>query len=120
MMFFDLFRREPNLMTVPAGKYLFHEGDGTNELMYVLVAGRAEIHVGQTKVEDAQAGTIFGEMAMIDQEPRSASVLAITDCQFAEINRKRFQFLVTEAPSFATDVMRIMAERLRRTDRMLK
>lgn len=120
MMFFDLFRREPNLQTVPAGEFLFREGEATNELMYVLVAGRAEIYVGQTKVEDAQAGTILGEMAMIDQEPRSASVRAVSDCQFAEINRKRFHFLVTEAPSFATDVMRVMAERLRNCDRMLK
>lgn len=119
-MFFDLFRSEPNLQTVPDGEFLFREGEATNELMYVLVAGRAEIYVGQTKIEDAQAGTILGEMAMIDQEPRSASVRAVTDCEFAEISRQRFHFLVTEAPSFATDVMRVMVERLRNGDRMLE
>jgi len=119
MIFFDLFRREPNILELPAGQYLFREGDPSNALMYVLVAGRADVRVGDLVVEQATTGTILGEMAMIGQEPRSASVLAVTDCRFAEITRKRFHYLVTEAPQFATEVMRVLADRLRRADHLL-
>jgi CRP-like cAMP-binding protein len=119
MMFFDLFRREPNILELPAGQHLFREGEASNGLMYVLVAGRADVRVGELLVEQAITGTILGEMAMIGHEPRSASVQAITDCRFAAINRKRFLYLVAEAPQFATEVMRVLADRLRRADNLL-
>ena len=119
MMFFVLFRRDPTIKSVPSGEALFREGEPSNDLMYVLVAGQAEIYVGEHKVEDAFSGTIIGEMAMIDKLPRSATILAVTDCSFAEVSRKRFSFLVTETPSFAMEVMHVMAGRLRNCDRML-
>jgi CRP-like cAMP-binding protein len=120
MLFFDLFRREPNIVDLPAGNVLFRQGDPCNGLMYVLVAGRADIVVGaDLVVEEAAPGTILGEMAMIGAEPRSATVRTVTDCRFAEITRKRFHFLVTEAPQFATEVMRVLADRLRRADQFI-
>jgi CRP-like cAMP-binding protein len=120
MLFFDLFRREPSIVDLPAGSLLFQQGDPCNGLMYVLVAGRADIVVGaDLVVEEAAPGTILGEMAMIGAEPRSATVRTVTDCRFAEITRKRFHYLVTEAPQFATEVMRVLADRLRRADDLI-
>lgn len=119
MLFFDLFRREPNIAEVPAGGALFRQGEAANGLMYVLVSGRAEIRVGDCCVEQAEPGTIVGEMAMIGSEPRSATVVAVSDCRFAEITAKRFHYLVTEAPQFAIEVMRVLALRLRRADERL-
>ncbi|HZV53446.1 MAG TPA: Crp/Fnr family transcriptional regulator [Rhodocyclaceae bacterium] len=119
MLFFDLFRHEPTIVLLKAGAVLFRQGDATNGLMYVLVTGQAEVRVGDQRVEDAAVGAILGEMAMVGTEPRSATVVAVTDCECAAINRKRFDFLVTETPGFAIDIMRVMADRLRRTDRML-
>ena len=98
---------------MPVGEHLSREGEPSNDLMYVLVAGQAEICVGEHKVEDALSGTVIGEMAMIDKLPRSATVLAVTDCSFAEVSRKRFSFLVSETPSFAVEVVHVMADRLR-------
>jgi CRP/FNR family transcriptional regulator, cyclic AMP receptor protein len=119
MLFFDLFRHEANIVSLHAGKALFRENDPCNGLMYVLVAGRARVLVGDQVVENATTGAIFGEMAIIRPEPRSATVMAETDCKFAEINRKRFDFLVTEMPGFAVEVMKVMAGRLRRADQRL-
>lgn len=118
-MFFDLFRRDPDLKTLKAGARLFREGEA-GDLMYVLVAGRADILVGDRVVEEAAAGTIVGEMALIEKAPRSATVVAVTDCVFAEINARRFDFLVTETPRFAIAVMQVIAQRLRNTDYLLK
>ena len=48
-----------------------------------------------------------------------ASVIARTDCEFVAVDEKRFQFLVQQAPYFAIQVMRLMAERLRATNKLL-
>ena len=118
MLFFDLFRHDPIFIKVPAGERLFSEGD-RGDLMYVLIRGEVEVTMGGLSIEVCHAGDILGEMAVIDDSPRSATVVARTDCEFAEIDKKRFQFLVDESPRFAIDVMRVMARRLRRCDSRL-
>jgi len=87
--------------------------------MYVLMKGSAVVTVGDIVVERAEAGAILGELALIEQVPRSATVTAATDCQFLPIDAKRFQFLVHQTPHFALHVMKVMADRLRRTDVLL-
>lgn len=118
MLFYGLFRDSPRMMVVPAGVKLFSEGDAA-DLMYVLTTGQARILVGQHEVEQLEPGSIVGEMALIDQQPRSATVEAITDCEFACVDEKRFQFLVTETPGFALGVMKVLANRLRNTDHLI-
>lgn len=119
-MMFDLFRREPYFITIDAGKHLFRAGEPSEEKMFVLVSGKAHIQVNDHLVEEAGAGSIIGEMGIINpHESRSADVLAMTDCEFVEIGPKRFNFLVSEAPYFALEIMRVLAGRLRNTDRLL-
>ena len=67
-------------------------------------------------VETLDAGDIFGEMALIEKEPRSATARAKADCQAVLVNEKRFSFLVPQTPYFALTVMKTMSERLRRVD----
>lgn len=86
--------------------------------MYVLVEGEVDVHVGANVVDSLRPGAIFGEMALIDDAPRSASVLAKTDCKLVEVDRKRFEYLVSETPFFALAVMRVMADRLRKANRV--
>jgi CRP/FNR family transcriptional regulator, cyclic AMP receptor protein len=117
--FATLFQHETDLVEVPAGHALFKEGDEMNETMYVLVSGNAEIQVRGKLVETAKAGALLGEMAMIDQGARSATVIAKTACKFVVIGRKRFNFLVQQTPNFALGVMRVIANRLRKTDGVL-
>ena len=119
MLFYDLFRHEPELFPIKAGDYLFREGD-VGDVMYVLISGTAQIHVGGRVMEEVEPGGILGEMALVDHVPRSASVLATSDCEFACINQKRFHFLISQTPHFATEVMRIMAHRLRKTDQLIE
>lgn len=112
MLFFDLFRRDPEFIKVPAGGFLFHEGE-PGDVMYVLIRGEAEIVMAGLPMELCKSGDIVGELAMVDGSIRSATVVAHTDCEFAVIDKKRFEFLVDEAPRFAIDVMRVMADRLK-------
>lgn len=114
----ELFRHQTDLHALSAGQALFKEGE-PGDLMYVLMSGTAEIIVHNRVVEIAEAGAIVGEMAMIDDSARSATLVAKSDCTFLPIDRKRFNFLIQQTPHFALHVMRVMAERLRKTDAFL-
>jgi CRP/FNR family transcriptional regulator, cyclic AMP receptor protein len=114
----ELFRHQIDLKPIPAGQALFKEGDRGN-FMYVLMSGTAEIIVRDKVVETAAAGAIVGEMAIIDDSIRSATVMAKSNCKFLPIERERFNFLVQKKPEFALHVMQVMAERLRKADEIL-
>jgi CRP/FNR family cyclic AMP-dependent transcriptional regulator len=114
----ELFRFETGLVAVPTGKSLFTAGE-PGDRMYVLMEGDAVVLVGDTVVERALPGALLGELALIEQAVRSATVTATTDCQFLPIDARRFQFLVQQTPNFALHVMRTMADRLRRADLLL-
>ena len=68
---------------------------------------------------DLTADNIFGEMALIDSEPRSATAVAITDVELVPISEKQFLFLVSQTPYFALRLMRVLAQRLRATNKAL-
>jgi CRP-like cAMP-binding protein len=101
-----------------AGEIIFREGQ-TGDVMYVVQSGEVEISVAGRTVEIVGAGGLLGEMALIDNEPRSATATARTACRIVPIDEDRFQFLVQQTPYFATQVMRVMAFRLRQMDALM-
>jgi CRP-like cAMP-binding protein len=111
----ELFRREENAIQFQEGTTIFSEGD-TGDHMYVVVEGEVELFVRGTKVERLEPGGIFGEMALLGHEPRSATAVAGPGCKIAPIDEKRFLFLVQQTPYFAIQLMRVLADRLRRMD----
>lgn len=111
MVFFQLFSRNPEIIQVPAGRALFSEGDAGG-VMYVLLSGEADVIVQNRVVEKLNPGSIVGEMGIVSPGLRSATVMADVDCEFVVIDERRFHFLVQEMPCFATQVMRVMVDRL--------
>jgi CRP-like cAMP-binding protein len=103
---------------IRAGGVIFREGEKADEL-FVIKSGYVRIQVGNRTMADLTADNIFGEMALIDSEPRSATAVAITDVELVPISEKQFLFLVTQTPYFALKVMRILAQRLRVTSKSL-
>ena len=81
--------------------------------MYVVIEGEVEIRAKEKTIVTTGAGGIFGEMALIDDAPRSASAVAKTACKVVPIDKRRFNFLIQQTPFFALSVMRIMSDRLR-------
>jgi len=98
------------------GATLFKEGDHGKEF-FVVVRGHVEVRSGNRLLETLGEDSIFGEMALIDDSPRSATVVALTDVTVAPIQEKQFLFLVRHTPFFALRVMRVLAERLRTQNR---
>jgi CRP-like cAMP-binding protein len=98
------------------GETIFKEGDQGDEF-FVVVRGQVEIRSGARHFETLGADGIFGEMALIDDSPRSATAVALTDVTVAPIKENQFLFLVKNTPFFALRVMRVLAYRLRRQNK---
>jgi len=113
-LFLNLFRDKEG-QSFPAGEYVFKAGD-QGETMYIVTEGEVDIMEGSTVLDTVGPGSIVGELALIDDEPRSASVRAKTDCRLVPVDRRRFQFMVQETPFFGLAVMKVLADRLRRMD----
>lgn len=114
----EIFSHNTARIKIQAGEALFQEGDEGNQ-MFVLETGTADVLVHGRVVETLEHGSIVGEMGLVSPGPHSASVIARTDCEFVAVDEKRFQFLVQQTPYFAIQVMRMMAERLRATNKLL-
>jgi CRP-like cAMP-binding protein len=104
--------------SLKAGETIFSEGEAGKEL-YVIKSGRVEIRLGNRLLEELDDNGIFGEMGLIDDEPRSATALAATDVALVPVTEKQFVFLVGHTPFFALNVMRVMAGRLRVTNKTI-
>lgn len=85
-------------------------------MMYVLISGSADVMVGDEVIESAGPGTFLGELALIDAAPRAATVVATADCRLVSLDQEQFHVLIRGTPYFATEVMKVMADRLRRMD----
>ena len=114
---FSLFvRREFPTRFYAKGDTIFKEGEQADEF-FVVVRGKVEIRSGNRSFETVDRNGIFGEMALIDDSPRSATVVALTDVTVAPIQEQQFLFMVEHTPFFALRVMRVLASRLRRQNR---
>lgn len=111
----DLFRNETDGEFFAAGQTIFAQGDA-GDSMYVVLQGEVELAINGSVLERLGPGEPFGEMALIDRAPRVATVVAVTDCRLAAISEQRFLFLVQQTPYFALQIMKVMAERLRKMD----
>jgi len=112
-LFLNLFRDKEG-MSFAAGQFVFKAGE-PGETMYVISEGEVEILSGSAALEIAGPGSIVGELALIDDEPRSATAIAKTDCRLVAVDRRRFVYMVQETPNFALAVMKVLADRLRKT-----
>jgi CRP/FNR family cyclic AMP-dependent transcriptional regulator len=100
---------------VAAGDVVFVEGDSGSE-MFGLISGAIELRRSDRPVRTLEAGDTFGEMAIVSDAARSLSAVATEDSVLAVIDQRAFLFLVHETPTFAIQVMRSLAERIRELD----
>jgi CRP-like cAMP-binding protein len=114
----DLFSRETNTVNLAPGDTLFKAGEPA-DAMFVLLEGAVEVVVGDKIVEHSARGAILGEMALIDQSPRGATVVARESSRLAKIDQRRFHYLIQQNPFFATHVMKVLADRLRQMNQLV-
>jgi CRP/FNR family transcriptional regulator, cyclic AMP receptor protein len=102
---------------VEKGKVLTREGDPGQEA-FVVVDGRARVTLrDRGRVAALGPGACFGEMSLLDQGPRSATVAAETDMHLLVLDSRSFSSLLEEVPSVARKVLTAMAGRLRTVEK---
>jgi CRP-like cAMP-binding protein len=95
----------------PAGKVLVHEGEVGSEF-YVIMEGEAEVTQDGAVVATHGAGDFFGELALVEDVPRNATVTATTPLRCFMLTRGRFLHVLDEHPDVERKVMRALARRL--------
>ncbi|MBN9316281.1 MAG: cyclic nucleotide-binding domain-containing protein [Devosia sp.] len=113
-----LARATEDTRTFGAGEIIFREGDAGTEF-FVVKSGKVAIRHGNKTLQLLGEGEIFGEMALIDSAPRSATVVAETDTVVVPVSEKQFLFMTSESPYFALNVMRMLVRRLRASNSAL-
>ena len=108
----DMFKDSKKTREYQPGEIIFEEGM-PGDFMYVVLDGEVEIVLQNVVINKIMPGEIFGEMALIDNSPRSALARAGVPTKLALVNRFDFTFYVQHSPFFALDIMEIMANRLR-------
>jgi CRP/FNR family cyclic AMP-dependent transcriptional regulator len=111
----NLFRSDPRPLALGAGQVLFRDGEAGN-VAFGVIDGEIAIVKHGTLIESVGPGGIVGEMALIDHSVRSADAVARTDVMLSRIDQARFEHLVGNHPTFALQVMRVMAERVRKAN----
>ena len=106
------FERDTTPLSYSAGSVIFSEGQKLG-CMYVVKAGEVDLFVRGQLAETVSVDGFFGELAMIDDSPRTATAVAKTDCILTPISEKQFQFLSQEVPLFSLAIMRAMVCRIR-------
>jgi CRP/FNR family cyclic AMP-dependent transcriptional regulator len=100
----------------PKGKVIVREGEPGREC-FVITDGRARATIRGKGSATLGPGSFFGEMSLLDQGPRSATVTAETDLRLLVLGSREFSSLVNEVPTVAVRMMRGLAERLRASER---
>jgi CRP/FNR family cyclic AMP-dependent transcriptional regulator len=107
-----LFRRVGGGVVYAPGEAIFRAGDPA-EAMYVVVEGEIELTKDDVTLEIVPAGRPFGELGLIDGEPRALDAIARGRALIAPISADRFTRLVEEQPEFVLSLLRLLTHRLR-------
>lgn len=107
-----------DVTTVPPGHPLTTEGRPGREA-FVITRGEADATVRGRHLARLGPGVMVGEMALLDNGPRSATVTARTELEVLVLDPRSFRTLLLDVPSIADSIMRVMATRLRQTDALL-
>lgn len=99
--------------TFEEGAVIFAEGQEGHE-MFVVRDGTVSLKKDGEFLETLGPGAAFGEMALIDPAPRSATAVAGPDCRLTVIDEPTFTQLVQKVPGFALELLRLVVGRLRR------
>ena len=108
----------------PKGRTIVAEGEPSQSL-YILLSGRAKVQRSDSEGKEVilaviGSGEFFGEMSLIDDEPRSASVITLEHCDFMAINKDSFKAMLIQSPDVCMKVMKGLVRRLREADKKIE
>ncbi len=108
-------RKSVEEVQVPAGKVLCEEGKVGREFFFI-IDGTASVRRGGRKAATLGPGQYFGELSLLDRQPRSATVTAEMPMRLLLLDQRRFSGLLDDIPGLAHKLLVAMAGRLREAD----
>jgi CRP/FNR family cyclic AMP-dependent transcriptional regulator len=116
---FGLFRNAPKTRVYPIGTTIFQEGD-PGDSMFAIKRGKVAILVGGDTIDTPAEEELFGEMALLDDATRAATVVTLHETELVEIDKAQFYILVRQNPHFALQLMQLLSDRLRTADALYR
>jgi len=110
--------------TYPAGYVLCQEG-AYEDVLYIIADGYAEVTKRMIEGEDdrllrtARRGDMVGEMALIQNAPRAATIRTTTECTVLEMEKQDLETILSRSPRMAIDIIRITLDRIRANDQLM-
>lgn len=97
------------------GQVIFSAGEAGHAL-FIVRTGSVDLRIDGETVETVEQGGIFGELALVDPAPRSATAVAGPDCTLVMVEEGSFNDLLRRVPGLGLEIMKVMARRLRRAN----
>jgi CRP/FNR family cyclic AMP-dependent transcriptional regulator len=101
-----------------ANDFIFREGDPPR-YMYMVLKGSVEVSTKSKVIEIVREGKAFGMLSLLDDMPRTNTARAVEPCELALLDKKKFRFMIEEAPNFVWFVLGEFGSRLRATNALL-
>ncbi|MBD2354024.1 cyclic nucleotide-binding domain-containing protein [Tolypothrix sp. FACHB-123] len=101
-----------NELSFPANHAIFRQGEEGRSL-YIVVSGRVKVHIGEKKLAEVDKGKYFGEMAVFDTQPRSASATTLEPCDCLELTQEQLYDAIEETPEIAVNIIRELSRLIR-------
>lgn len=95
----------------PTGTTIFHRGE-SSQLCYILVSGKARVHIESLEMGQLGAGDCFGEMSLFDDKPRPASVTTLEDCLCLTLTQTQVFESIHENPGIALNIVRLLSDQI--------
>lgn len=99
-------------LSFPAKHPIFTQGQEGRSL-YIVVAGKVQVHINKQELAQLEKGTCFGEMSLFDAEPRSASVTTLEPCDCLVLTQQQLYDAIDETPGIAVNIIRLLSRRIR-------
>jgi CRP-like cAMP-binding protein len=100
------------LLSARAGEVIVRKGDA-GDCLFIVAEGQLRAMDGERVLNELGRRDLFGEMAVLDAQPRSATVIAITDARLLKLRQSDLNALMAQQPEVAQEMIRILSRRLR-------
>lgn len=105
-------------LSFPAKHTIVKQGDEGRSL-YVVAAGKVRVHIGEREIIKLKKEDCFGEMAVLDAEPRSASVTTLEPCDCLILTQQQLYEAIDETPGIAVNIIRLLSRRIRELNQQI-
>ncbi len=105
-------------LTFPSNHAMFRQGEEGRSL-YVVISGRIRIHVDDRQLAVFSKGESFGEMAIFDTQPRSATATTLEPSECLELTQEQLYDAVEETPEISLNIIRVLSRRIRNLNQLI-